>query len=107
MSPKLDDETPLDDGTLSALRAADDLIPTSVTEVERAEASLSDLPLPEGLRSYRAPTGGQVMTLASKPRFAGYAAAAACGALAAAAALFWLRPVPAPPVTSAGGELVR
>jgi hypothetical protein len=107
MSPKLDDESPLDDGTWRALGAADDLIPTSPAEVERAEASLTELELPESLRSYRAPTSAKLAALPTKPRFVGYALASAGGALAAAAALLWLRPTPTPPVTSAGGELVR
>lgn len=103
-----DDESPLDDGTWRALRASDDLLPTSEAEVERAEASLPEVQLPAGLRHYQPRTGASNVTqLAGKPRFAGYAAAAALGALAAAAALVWLRPPAALPVTSAGSELVR
>ena len=65
--------------------------------------------LPESLRSYQAPAArsANVTRLPTKPRYAGYAAAAAFGALAAAAALILLRPPPTVPVTSAGGELVR
>lgn len=116
MSPKLDDNSPLDDDTLRALRAGDDLIPTSEAEVARAEASLPDLELPASLKSWSPTQGanatrerqhGNVRPLARKPRFVGYMAAATFGALAAAAALAWLRPVPTAPVTSAGGELVR
>lgn len=116
MSHKLDDESPLDEGTFRALRASDDLVPTSEAEVERAEAALPDLELPARLKSWsslqgsnaaRERVGGNVKPLAAKPRFLGYAAAATFGALAAAAALVWLRPAPSAPVTSAGGELVR
>ena len=109
MSYKLDDESPLDDEMVRALRASDDLVPTSESEVERAEATLPDLELPARLKSYRRRESrpSNVAPLAGKPRVAGYALAAACGALAAAAAVAWLRPTPAPPVTSAGGELLR
>lgn len=104
-----DDASPLDDGAWRALRASDDLLPTSEAEVERAEAALPDLELPEGLRQYRPrpAASGNVTPLARKPPVAGYALAAALGALAAAAALAWLRPPATTPVTSAGGELVR
>jgi len=116
MSNKADDESPLDDETFRALRANDDLLPTSEAEVERAEASLPDLELPAGLKSWSPAQGSgtagakrhsDVKPQAGKPRFVGYMAAATFGALAAAAALAWLRPVPTSPVTSAGGELVR
>jgi hypothetical protein len=109
MSPKLDDESPLDDGTLRALRASDDLVPTSEAEVERAEAALPELELPAGLRSYRPrkEQRGNVTALAARQGFTGYAVAATLGALAAAAALSWFRAAPTPGVTSAGGELVR
>lgn len=107
MSSKLDDESPLDEGTLRALRAADDLVPISAAEVERAEAALLDQDLPASLRSYRPKARSEVSTQAKKPRFVGYAAAALGGALAAAAALLWLRPSPTTPVTNAGGELRR
>lgn len=115
MSQKPEDESPLDEGTLRALRASDDLVPTSEAEVERAEAALPELELPASLKSW-SPTHGtnrvreerprNVRPLAGKPRFVGYAAAAALGALAAAAALLWRPPTATPPVTSAGGELV-
>ncbi len=109
MSHKRDDESPLEHGTFEALRASDDLVPTSEAEVERAEAALPDLELPAGLERYR-PREKQPRNLQSpviKPRFVGYALAATLGALAAAAALAWLRPPPTSPVTSAGGELLR
>ena len=110
MSTRSDDDAPLDDGTWRALKASDDLLPTSDAEVERAEALLApELELPESLQRYRprptAPSG--VTQLPTKPRYPGYAAAAAFGALAAAAALILLRPPATVPVTSAGGELVH
>lgn len=107
--PHDDDESGIDGGTWRALKAGDDLLPTSEAEVERAEAALGELELPAGLRRYRPreSSASKVVPLASKPRVAGYALAAALGGLAAAAALAWLKPVAVTPVTSAGGELVR
>ena len=106
-----DDDRALDEATRRALGASDDLVPTSEAEVERAEAALSDeLELPESLRSYRGrePLALNVRSLRRQPQHLGaYAVAAALGALAAAAALSWLRPPPPLPVTSAGGELVK
>jgi len=108
MSRQHDEESPLDDGIWRALRAGDDLLPSSEAEVERAEASLPDVELPDGLRQYQPRAGANnVAQLAPKPRLAGYAVAAALGALAAAAALLWLRSPGTLPVTSAGAELVR
>ena len=104
-----DDQSRLDDGTWRALKAGDDLLPTTEAEVERAEAALPELELPAGLRRYRPreSTTNNVAALTRKPRVAGYALAAALGGLAAASALAWLRPAAVTPVTSAGGELVR
>jgi len=106
-----DDERTLDDRALDALRESDDLVPTSEAEVERAEASLpAELELPKGLQSYRRrePATGNVRSHRREPRHLGaYAIAAALGALAAGAALSWLRPAGPTPVTSAGGELVK
>jgi hypothetical protein len=109
MSRPDDDQSRLDDRTWRALKASDDLLPTSEAEVERAEATLPELELPTGLRSYRPreSAASRVTPLAHEPRLAGYALAAGLGALAAAAALAWLRPAGVTPVTSAGGELVR
>lgn len=109
MSHQPDDESPLDDRSLRALRAAGDLIPISEAEVERAEALLADMELPTGLLDYRGreQATSNVTRVRTKPRVAGYALAAALGALAAAAAFAWLRPPAATPVTSAGGELLR
>jgi hypothetical protein len=106
-----EDETGLDARTLRALRDADDLVPTSEAEVERAEAQLSDdLELPPSLQQYRS-RGAQPDNVRALPSKRGswltHSAAVALGALAAAFALWWLRTPPAPPVTSAGGELVR
>jgi hypothetical protein len=107
-----DDEPGLDASTLRALRDADDLIPTTDAEVERAEATLSDdLELPQGLRSYEPPASrapDNVRKLPQqRPRWLTHSAAAGLGALAAGLAFWWLRPEPVTPVTAAGGELVR
>jgi hypothetical protein len=109
MSRPQDDESRLDDGTWRALKAGDCLLPTTEAEVERAEAALPELALPAGLRRYRPREGSpnDLVPLAPKPRVAGYALAAALGALAAAATFAWLRPATPTPVTSAGGELIR
>lgn len=109
MSRTPDDESPLDDDTLRALRDGNDLLPTTEAEVERAEAMLADVQLPEGVQQYRprSVAGSNVAPLRPKRSVAGYALAAGLGALAAAAALVWLRPTATVPVTSAGGELVR
>lgn len=108
MSSHPEDDAPLDDRTWRALKASDDLVPTSQAEVERAEATI-ELELPDRLRHYRAheTAPSSVRPRPVRPRYAGYAAAAGLGALAAAAALLLLHPPAAPPVTSAGGELVR
>jgi hypothetical protein len=101
------DDPRLDDATLRALRASGDLVPTTEAEVERAEGLLPELALPERLLDYqpRPLLVGEPRRARAKPL--SYVAAAALGALAAAAALLWLR-APAPPrVTSAGAELVR
>ena len=104
-----DDESPLDDRSLRALRDADDLVPTSEAAVERAEALLADVELPASLLNYRGreQPSSNVKRLPRKPRVAGYAVAAALGAAAAAAALLWLRPPAALPLTSAAGELTH
>jgi hypothetical protein len=111
MSRIPDDESSLelDDATLRALRASDDLVPTTPAEVERAEATLADLELPENLQQYRprATTTRNAAQPRPKRPLAGYAVAAGLGALAAAAAFVWFRPAVSVPVTSAGGELVR
>jgi hypothetical protein len=110
MSRTTDDDTPLDVATLRALGERDGFLPTTETEVGRAEATLpDDLELPEGLRSYR-PRGetGKVVPLERKRRpLLTHSLAVAAGGLAAAAAFALLTPPPAPTVTSAGGELVR
>jgi hypothetical protein len=108
----LRDDDLLDDATLRALRAADDLIPTSEAEVGRAEALLpDDLELPEGLRLYQPPARQTDNVRPLNERRGsklGYAGAAVVGAAAAAAAAFSLRPsAPSTPVTSAGGELTK
>lgn len=109
MTRSPDDDSPLDAATWRALKANDELMPTSEAEVERAEAALPpELELPASLRSYRprAERADNVRQLPARPRFVGYALAMAVGAAAAVALSSWLRP-PVTPVTSAGGELVR
>ena len=107
-----DDEPGLDASTLRALRDADDLIPTSEAEVERAEAALEgDLELPEGLRDYSLPAARAPSNVKKLPqqrsRVLTHSVAVGLGALAAGLALSWLRPEPPPTVSAAGGELVR
>jgi hypothetical protein len=99
-----DEDSPLDAATERALRDADDLIPTTDAEVERAEARLdASLELPPGLRSYRARPSP-----ARAPRRVGsHVAVAALGALAAGTAMHFTKPAPVMPATSAGGELVH
>ena len=101
MSPKPDDESPLDESTLRALRAAGDLLPTSEAEVEQAEATLPEVGLPASLQRYRSAEkpGSNVAPLAVKSRFPAYAMAAAAGALAAwrAAWTMTARAASAPP----------
>lgn len=106
-----DDELELDARTVRALREADDLLPLSEAEVERAEAQLSDdLELPEALSRYRAPGARREQPrppASQRARWLSHSVAAALGALAAGLALSWLRTPPAAPATSAGGELIR
>jgi hypothetical protein len=106
-----DDETPLDAATLRALRDAGELIPTNEAEVEQAERTLPELELPASLRRYepREPhASSRVRHLASRrtARAASHLAVAALAALAAGLAVYWSRPTPVLPATSAGGELV-
>lgn len=107
-----DDETSLDAATLRALRDAGDLIPTSEAEVERAERALPELELPASLRGYRphasdAAPKPRILHAKRAARVASHVAVAALGALAAGLAVYWSRPAPIVPATSAGGELVR
>jgi hypothetical protein len=113
MSRSSDRDAPLDEATLRALRAAGDLLPTSVAEVESAEAGLPELELPPGLQSYRGRPRSidNARQLREPPRRSrqvlAYGIAAVAGAAAAAAALSFGRPLPPAPATSAGGELVK
>jgi hypothetical protein len=62
-----DDPSRLDDGTWRALKASDDLLPTTEAEVERAEAALPELELPAGLRRYRPREGTSSNVVALEP----------------------------------------
>jgi hypothetical protein len=108
MSHRPDDDAPLDAATLRALADADDLVPTTEAEVQRAEGSLpDDLELPAGLRQYRPRAEpSNVRRLEPRRRIWTHAAALALGGAAVAAAMT-LVPSPPPPVTSAGNELVK
>ena len=98
-----DDDRPLDAASERALRDADDLIPTTEAEVERAEAHLNeDLELPPGLRHYR----GRAAAVPAPRRVTSHVAVAALAALAAGTAVHFSKPAPVPPATSAGGELI-
>ncbi|HVY30922.1 MAG TPA: hypothetical protein VHB79_30390 [Polyangiaceae bacterium] len=106
-----DDERALQEVALRALRAGDELVPTSEAEVERAEGMLQrDSALPDDLRTYRTrrPRHGQAP---NPPRrqlgVTGYAVATVVGALAAGTAVHWLEPQLPTSVTSAGSELVK